>query len=217
MMSSSDQSHYELLDISTDASPLEIRRAYQDMFELYQGDSLISYSFFTETERKDLLTRLESAYFTLINEDRRTAYDSVLIDQGMMSEENRYRNTMKIPIPLYDPVNRSIGSSQPSSPQHGAPAATAPSPIVQDILRKKILTGQDLQNIRAALNVSLERIAQESKIKLGILQAIEDDAHDLLPPQPYLKGFVKLYARCLLIDEERVVEAYMQHRKTISP
>ncbi len=65
------------------------------MFELYQGDSLVSYSLFTEGERRDLLSRMERAYFTLINEERRTAYDDMLIDQGMMTEEHRYRNTTK--------------------------------------------------------------------------------------------------------------------------
>lgn len=217
MTLSREESHYELLDVPTDASPLEIRRAYQDMFELYQGDSLISYSLFTESERKDLLSRLENAYYTLVNEDRRSAYDRGLIDQGVMVEENRYRNTMKIPIPLYDPMNRSTGASQPLPSQQNAAADAAASPVVQDILKKETLTGQDLRNIRGVLNVSLERIAQESKIKLGILQAIEEEAEDLLPPLPYLKGFIKLYARCLMLDGERVAEAYMQHRKKLLP
>ena len=217
MIPAREENLYELLAIPTDASPLEIRRAYQDMFELYQGDSLISYSLFTESERKSLLARLENAYYTLFNEERRCDYDRTLIDQGFLEEENRYRNTMKVPIPLYDPLSRATGTPQPSQAQNNGASDAAASPVVQDILSKDALAGRDLRNIRAALNVTLERIAQESKIKLGILQAIEEDAHDLLPPLPYLKGFVKLYARCLMLDGERVVEAYMQHRKQLLP
>lgn len=208
-----EQNYYEILDIPTDASPFEIRRAFQELFELYQTDSLASYSFFTEAERKDILSRLEGAYFTLINDDQRTAYDGMLIEQEMMTEENRYRNATKAPIPIYDKMNRYIGPSQTPPSPHGMPGAAAESPIVQELLEKEVLTGQDLRNIRTALKVSLERIAQESKIKIGILQAIEEDAYNHLPPLPYLKGFVKLYARCLQIDDDKVLRAYMQHRK----
>jgi hypothetical protein len=41
-----EQNYYELLEILPDASPLEIRRAYKRVFELYQDESIVSYSFF---------------------------------------------------------------------------------------------------------------------------------------------------------------------------
>lgn len=216
-MSSYEENYYEILDIPSDASPFEIRRAFQEMFELYQGESLVSYSFFTETERKNLIARLEGAYFTLINEERRNVYDGMLINQGWMTEENRHRNTTKVPIPLYNPMHRFTGPSQPSSSKNGTPVSTAPNAIVQELLEKEALTGQDLRDIRMALQISLERIAQESKIKIGILQAIEQDLYKQLPPMPYLKGFVKLYARCLQIDENKVVSAYLRHPKMLLP
>jgi cytoskeletal protein RodZ len=45
------------------------------------------------------------------------------------------------------------------------------------------------------------------------LGAIEDDRFDLLPPAVYLKGFLKLYAQCLQIDADTVVQGYMKHMK----
>ena len=40
---------YEFLDVAVDASPYEIRHAYEEAHELYALESIGSYSFFTET------------------------------------------------------------------------------------------------------------------------------------------------------------------------
>jgi hypothetical protein len=54
-----EQNYYELLEIPPDASPLEIRRAYKRVFELYQDESIVSYSFFSKEERQEILSILE--------------------------------------------------------------------------------------------------------------------------------------------------------------
>jgi len=77
---------YEILEVSADASPYEIRRAYQEIHELYAHESLASYSFFREEERQELLTELEKAYLVLIDEGSRRNYDQRLIAQGLLNE-----------------------------------------------------------------------------------------------------------------------------------
>ena len=62
-----NKTFYELLDVAPDASPYEIRHAYEEMHELYSNESLGSYSFFTETERRTILSELEHAYLVLID------------------------------------------------------------------------------------------------------------------------------------------------------
>ena len=79
-----EQNYYEVLEISPDAVPLEIRRAYKKSFALYQDDSIASYSFFSEEERQGILARIEQAYLTLINPEARTAYDQSLIASGLL-------------------------------------------------------------------------------------------------------------------------------------
>ena len=54
-----EQNFYEVLDLSADAAPLAIRRAYKQSFALYQNDSIASYSFFSEEERREILSRIE--------------------------------------------------------------------------------------------------------------------------------------------------------------
>jgi hypothetical protein len=128
-----------------------------------------------------------------------------------MSEDRQFRDRPKAPIPLYDNRTKHIGL--PSSPvafgheQHN----TTKNDAVRAFLNQDILSGSDLRAIRTTLEVSLDKIAGESKIKIGILQAIEADQLDHLPPLVYVKGFVKLYARCLQVDDTKIVNAYMRH------
>ena len=202
-----EQNYYELLDIETDASPFEIRHAFQEMFERYQSDSIVSYSFFSEKQRKEILTRLEEAYLNLIDEKSRSAYDLILITNGKMSEDRQFRDRPKAPIPLYDNRTKHIRPVAFGHEQHN----TTKNDAVRAFLNQDILSGSDLRAIRTTLEVSLDKIAGESKIKIGILQAIEADRLDHLPPLVYVKGFVKLYARCLQVDDTKIVNAYMRH------
>lgn len=45
--------YYEMLDLQPNAVPYEIRHAYNAAMQLYQPGSLVSYSFFSEKERRD--------------------------------------------------------------------------------------------------------------------------------------------------------------------
>ncbi|PKN78060.1 MAG: hypothetical protein CVU51_15965, partial [Deltaproteobacteria bacterium HGW-Deltaproteobacteria-1] len=63
--------YYEMLDIKPDAVPYEIRHAYNAALQLYQPGSLVSYSFFSDGERRAILSLVEKAYQTLINDQSR--------------------------------------------------------------------------------------------------------------------------------------------------
>ena len=47
--------YYEMLDVKPNAAALEIRSAYNAALQIYQTDSLVSYSFFSPEERKQIL------------------------------------------------------------------------------------------------------------------------------------------------------------------
>jgi len=59
-----EQNFYELLGIEFDASPFEINRAYKENWQLYQEDSLASYSLFSREEREEIIAKLDEAYST---------------------------------------------------------------------------------------------------------------------------------------------------------
>jgi hypothetical protein len=198
---------YELLDVSVDASPYEIRRAYEEAHELYAHESMCSYSFFTETERKMILTELESAYLVLINSRSRSAYDQELISQGRMDEGRQYQDKTKIPIPLYM-FKRDHAAPLPAI---HADSAAVEDPSLQAMLHRETLTGADLKIIRGKKGIPLDHIFFQTRVSMAALQAIEEDRFDVLPPRVYVKSFLKSYAQALDIDPDHLAQAYLKH------
>lgn len=198
---------YELLDVAPDASPHEIRRAYQELHELYAEDSPGAYSFFTQEDRVAILAQLEDAYLTLIDPPSRFAYDRDLASKGRITEDRLYRDKTNQPISLYAfrrerTARRTVRQAVPAAPE---------DPLLTAMLQRDTLTGGDLKTIRTAKGVPLDRISFQSKVRLATLQAIEEDRFDFLPPRVYVRGFLKAYALALAVDPDVVAQAYLKH------
>ena len=206
-----EQNYYELLEILPDASPLEIRRAYKRVFELYQDESIVSYSFFSKEERQEILSLLEKVYLALIDLESRAQYDRRLIELGLMDNGLQYSNKMKEPIPIYDFKKIHFDMFEPARKLEELKERVSQNQLIQKILAQDILTGADLYKIRTELEIPLEEIADITKVQIGMLRAIEEDNLELFPPAVYLKGFLKSYARYLQIDETVVVNGFIKH------
>ena len=205
-----EQNYYELLEILPDASPLEIRRAYKRVFELYQDESIVSYSFFSKEERHEILSHLEKAYLALIDLESRAQYDRRLIELGLMDRDGQYSNKMKEPIPIYDFKKVHFDVFEPAGRLEELKERVSQNEIIQRILAQDTLTGADLHKIRTELDIPLEEIADSTKVQIGMLRAIEEDNLKIFPPAVYLKGFLKSYARYLQIDESVVVNGFIK-------
>lgn len=70
--------------------------------------------------------------------------------------------------------------------------------------------GERLRREREMRGVSLDEIAQATKIGTRLLRALEEEQFDLLPGGIFNKGFVRAYAKYLGINEEQAVVDYMQ-------
>jgi len=70
--------------------------------------------------------------------------------------------------------------------------------------------GEYLKSKREARNVTLEEIAEATRIRKTILEAIENDRQDLIPPRVFTQGFLKSYASYLELDESDVVKRYQE-------
>lgn len=69
--------------------------------------------------------------------------------------------------------------------------------------------GEKLQREREMRGVTLEEIAEATKIGTRNLRALETNDFDKLPGGIFNKGFVRAYARYLGIDEEQAVADYL--------
>ena len=68
--------------------------------------------------------------------------------------------------------------------------------------------GQLLKAGRIQSNKSLDEIAEATKIRKGLLEAIEEDRHELQPPRIYLRGMIKLYAQEVGVDVNLVLDTF---------
>jgi len=70
-----NQSYYEILEISPDASQEEIHRAYQRARNTYGSASPALYSIFNKQEAQELLRLVDEAYTVLSDQHKRRKYD----------------------------------------------------------------------------------------------------------------------------------------------
>jgi hypothetical protein len=191
--------YYEMLDVKPEATSLEIRSAYNASLQIYHADSLVSYSFFAPEERKEILTLLEKAYCTLINEKERENYNNELIRSGIINS-TEINAVAKKPVSIFD-LNRPKDTAFMLK-NHNAElkAKVSQSQLIREIISQQEISGADLKAMRNELDVAIEKIHQETKIRIDYLNGIEENNIDILPAAVFLKGFIKAYLKCLCIE-----------------
>lgn len=68
--------------------------------------------------------------------------------------------------------------------------------------------GQMLREAREALGLDLTQVAEDTRIRLPFLEAIETGRFDNLPGSAYAPAFLRGYAACVGLDVERVMQVY---------
>lgn len=67
--------------------------------------------------------------------------------------------------------------------------------------------GEELRKARLAKKMRLRDIARKTKINIKFLKAVEDDDFEILP-EPYIRAFIKAYAKEIGLDVEEVIKKY---------
>ena len=73
--------------------------------------------------------------------------------------------------------------------------------------------GNSLKTERERQNKSLKAIEKTLNIQIEYLEAIERDDYDVLPPEVFLKAYLRLYADTLGIDHNYILKLYENYRK----
>jgi flagellar biosynthesis protein FlhG len=205
-----EQDYYTMLGISPNASLEEVQVAYNEALSVYSTDSIATYSLYSEEERKQILSRLLDAYKTLMDSQLRKEYNQSLIETGELSAD-------EIDVSLQE---------EPAIPRGTLREVTAESLILQDKRADPqeqdiesafslfddlaAVTGRDIKMIRVAKDLSLEAIYRKTNIPIKTLQNIEEEQFEKLPALVYLKGFLRLYAKILEVDQTQMTDGYVQ-------
>jgi cytoskeleton protein RodZ len=77
--------------------------------------------------------------------------------------------------------------------------------------------GDRLRREREMRGISLDEIVASTKIGTRLLRALENEQFDLLPGGIFNKSYVRAYAKCVGMDEEEAVAAYMEAANEAPP
>lgn len=205
-----EQNYYTLLGISPEATFEEVRSAYDQAMGIYSADSIATYSLLTREERERMLSRLVDAYKTLTNSQLRKEYNSFLIENGELSPQEiglsslRDSDTAKGKLrdvsveSLVQREERIENENQPSGDNLDLP----------DNLTS--VTGRDIKMLRIAGDISLEEVYRKTNIPKKTVEDIEEENFENLPALVYLKGFLKTYSKILNINEDQMVDGYIE-------
>ena len=205
-----DLSYYEILEIPVGASSYEIREAYKEALSIYNEDSLTTYSLFTDDERDKIREKVEEAFLTLIDEVKRADYDRMLVDSGGVDEQILHGERRSKPAQLFS-HNKVTYSNAVSNIVRRKIEEKDVENVASEILSQERISGSDLKRLREAIGIKQEEVFEITRITLSVLDAIENDHFESLPPLIYLKNFLKQYAEILQVNSERIVESYTRH------
>lgn len=204
--------YYEILKIPMTSSYFEIKQAYKDALSLYNEDSIVTYSLFSKEERDQIIDDIKDAYSTLTDDQKRAAYDQMLVDSGQVETLIPSREKQYISNPLSSTHTR-VNENQVYSRVKEKLLMEDVKTLSDEILLKERLSGDDLKKLRKAVDVNMLDIQHITKISTSVLTAIEENQFEELPPDTYLRSFLKSYAKILQIDPQKVIDGYL---KTIS-
>ncbi len=77
----------------------------------------------------------------------------------------------------------------------------------------EVIGGEALKMIREVLGIELEEVSFLSGVPLKHLVNIELERYDLLPPDIYIKTFLRKYSAQLSLDTEKVINDYFKRMK----
>lgn len=89
------------------------------------------------------------------------------------------------------------------------------SSFEQEIENCSEYTGSFLKKIREYKNVTVERMADMTKISKTYIRNIEDEDYAKLPADVYTRGFVYQYAKCLKLNPDLVATSYIHHLRQV--
>lgn len=210
MKSFNELNYYDMLEISAGASDFEIRQAYKDTLSIYSEDSSVTYSLFSDEERKQIMESIEKAFTTLIDKNTRHKYDRKLVLTGKAEESDLVKPEKQKLIPIFGERTHS-GNVHSRKKIEERLKDSDIKELISSIHTKRLICGNDLKTLRQKMGIELEDIFEVTRISISVLKALEDDNFDKLPSGTYIQNFLKIYAEFLRLDPAITAEGYLKN------
>jgi curved DNA-binding protein CbpA len=237
------KNYYDVLEIEPSASMQEIHDAYNKARNAYAGDSAALYSLMSADDCARILDQIEEAYSILGVMEKRSQYDKARgFNQEEYNLEKDYSDSKtqkrdleklvkessdKLAQDKYTDVEREkhfkYKEVKDSKDEISVSRVQAikrfsieyePNPEMELKIENAVeFTGPFLKEIREYKNVSVERLADMTRISKTYIRNIEDDEFEKLPAAAYTRGFVFQYAKCLKLNPDHVANAYIKYFK----
>ena len=218
------QNYYEILGLPRNANPEEIQNAFEGSLQTFEEDSMAVYSLFNEEERGNIRGLINKAYRTLSDFELKKEYDRYLVDQDRQESFQRGRAPGRARPPgarSFTPtpdghatppagVPRLSVSREPMAP---APEVKQADPQVKIDAYLQTVTeynGEVLQQVRQLKGLSIEDVAEITKIRRTYVEYLESHQFEFLPAAIYVRGFVNIIAGLLDLPQQQVSQDYMK-------
>ena len=226
-MDAEKKNYYEVLEVETNANPQQIENAYIRSRNAYSGDSVALYSLMTKDECNSILGQIEEAYSVLGFPEKRREYDRL---RGFnQSGLNHIRNINQIHTisTLDDRPKDAIEYEDYSSNLIEAKVSkitahkkfgleySEDTDMDRKIRECTEYSGTFLKEIREYKNVTMDRMAEMTRISKTHLNALENQDVVKLPADVYVRGYVYQYAKVLKLNPEQVATSYLLHFKKL--
>lgn len=77
--------------------------------------------------------------------------------------------------------------------------------------------GKYLRQVRKGKDLSVEVVAEATKISISNIRAIEEEAYEKLPADTFVRGLITLYCNFLGIDSAKIAAEFLAKREGTSP
>ncbi|VAX16117.1 hypothetical protein MNBD_NITROSPINAE02-91 [hydrothermal vent metagenome] len=203
-----DLNHFQILNIHSSATDEAIGQAYLTLTSVYGDGSIATYGALDKEEKGWMLKRIQEAYDTLMEPQKKKEYisgldfDEETEDTEAPGQSPDFREPIKS---LKETSSTSDKTNGDIKRAHLATSDEMASPFTPPEAR---ITGEHLRNVRMAKGASLEEIASITKVKRSYLEALEMDDFAAFPAPVFMKGFLKSYAKALGLNPEEISSKY---------
>jgi curved DNA-binding protein CbpA len=187
----------------TNAPQHEVTTAYERAKNTYSGDNPAIYTVFSDHEARELLKMIEEAYSVLGNKTLRNIYDQRLFAGNSSQGDLSYQAL--------------VTASRAHLPEFKAEEASASYKVdaafEAKIKEEKNWTGSLLKAVREYKKISIQKMADKTKIKSFYVNAIESMTPEELPVEVFVRGYVVQISKELGLNDKLVADSYMKNFK----